>query len=528
MATIQCKTCGAQIADTILFCGFCGAAVEKDPNAGVGTDSIVPQTETIIKEGFSIKNLNFKKLIISAVVVVVVLAAAAVAFTVLQPAKYEKAKGSVHVEQLDEKVLVITSSNGKIELDGYLMNSKVCFDGTKVAVMIEEEDQSALYLITDKAQLIADDIHDYWFADSGTAVAYTKEYELSDNSAELWLYSDNKSVTITREFSVMNYYSAPCVLSPDGKTVGYATIDDDELRGYIWDGKTHDLGKEIQPIAVSNGAKYIYYIKSGSTYVQKGISGDNREKLGDNIGAFNTNKDLSQVVFNYNGKAYISRNGNRRESLSGELSFIIRPRSTSYSHGGTGSILGISSFADTFYRSQEGTIIIINSKFEANSIVKNVDIISLADDGKTLTYLRNNSIYKVNGSNSNAEPVQIVNGGVNYFVMTSDGGAVYFVNEDSEMFYQKDKNKPVLVTDDFSFNYGAGVGFGLFKGNTMYYISDDELYVSTGTRGKLVGGFEGDVISLSFDIQAIYVSVNDDGDFQTYRSTDGQKFELMN
>ncbi|MDR3121163.1 MAG: hypothetical protein LBU58_07525, partial [Clostridiales bacterium] len=184
----------------------------------------------------------------------------------------------------------------------------------------------------------------------------------------------------------------------------------------------------------------------------------------------------------------------------------------------------VASFADTLY-TDGNSVYYINGKFEAASVVTNVYAPYLAGDGKTLTYMRSDSIYQVDGTNDSAERVELVDGGVFQFVATADGKAVFFVNDDYEVCYQKGRGKPVTVGEDFTANPGV---FRLFKGQKLFYVSDDELCSSSGGKGVSVRGIDGDVLSVSGGMYGVTVTTDDGGETLTYYSADGNKFTLSN
>ena len=520
MATI-CRNCGAEVPDTMRFCASCGTQIEfGTDNARNGSDDdIVPGKGRKPALNF---NFNFKKLIIPAIVLVVVIVAVIIAVNIFMPGKYMQTKGSVLLEDGDETVIIIPSGKNKIEeIEGDLENGAFSMDGTAAAALIDEYDVEgfALYLVSDKPKLIADEVESYWFAASGDVIAYTKEYDSREGTAELWLYSGGQSKLLTSEFS---YYNN-CAISPDGKTLAFTTYDGERYRGALWDGKaTTDLGRDVLPLAVSNGAKYIYYTRNDSFYVQKGTNDENREKLGENIRSIRANKDLTQIVFNYDSKGYISRNGGKRESLSGSIYSFILPRGAASHYSSGVTIYGISNFADTFYRNADDGIVHINSKYETSRVVSNVDyLVFLADDGKTLTYLKNDRISRVDGKKASAESIQIARD-VETYVATSDGNAVFFIDEDDEIKYIKGTGNSVTVSNDYS-----NEGFTLFKGTTLFYISESELYSSAGAKGTRVSGIAGDVEYVQADMFSILVVTDDGGDTLVYRSMDGKKFDLI-
>ena len=525
MTITRCTTCGAEVPITMKFCAACGMQAEhKEMPETMDAGAVASEVKK--KFDFSIKKF-IKPTIVVAVVIVAIIAAA----NIFTPAKYERSKDAVYIAQGDDSVVVVPNGKTRVEIDGYLIDyASISLDGTIAAALIGEKhgdyssDGYLLYLITDKPQLIDDGVYSFWLAASGNALAYAKEYESYEGTAELWYYSAGKNTRITSDF---NSYSA-FAISPDGKSIAFVTADGDMQTGYVWDGKINELGKDIRPIAISNGAKYIYYDKNGAFFVQRGMNSDNREKLGDtyDMHTMYANKDLSQIVYSSGSRAFISNKGGSRESLSGNIRNFLLPSGTAGYYSSNIIMYGISSFGSTFYLNQDDTVVYINSKFETNNVARGTSNAYLASNGKTLTYLRNKSIYSLNGTNANTEAEEIVDKDVMSFVATADGGAVFFVNDMDELYYQKGKSKPVSVSDYFAFR-GDGLGYSLFKGNTLFYISDDELYVSTGGKGKAISGIDGRVRSVRGGYFTVNVTSYEDGDTFYYRSTDGNKFELI-
>jgi hypothetical protein len=475
-----------------------------------------------------------------ALLVCVVCVAAVVALT--SGSQYTARKGSAQVftdYNGDDRVIVLPDGGGRVIIEGTLAGSSISLNGKKLAVLIDDTGEAgsvgyALYMVTDKIRLVADDAYGFLLAPSGDALAFIREYDPDEGMAELWLYSGGDSKRVSSDYycggNRLSYYSVYnqmyyCALSPDGKTVAYVNKSGDRFTGIVWNGKETELGRDAYPAAVSNGAKYIYFTRNDAMYVQRGFDDSKREKLGDGVTALITNKDLSQAVYNTSDRAYISIKGGQRETLSGTVNGFILPQATAsfYSLSGV-TVYGLDSFANTFYKSKDDALMRINKKFETDSVVRNVDNVFLAGDGKTLNYLRSSSIYRVNGRSTRAEPVRIVAGDVAYFTATDDGKAVFYRDVIDELYYQKGESKPVMVSNDLK----KDGSYSLFKGKTLYYINgDDELCASSGGRGARIGGINGEVKWVGGSQFHVYARTDDYGDSLLYRSANGKKFNLI-
>ena len=534
-----CPKCGTVLEEGAVFCGNCGSQLDAvDTAVETVADTVVQQPkqttggiagDKIASLLASLQQMDLRKLIILAAALVVVVIAVVVTVNIITPDKYVYTKGTVYISQGEDSVVVIPHGKATTRVDGTLVNSARSLDGT-VAVMLVNEDNNyssdgyALYLVTDTSRLVSDGVHSYWLAASGDAVAYTKERDTNEGTEELWLYTGGNNTRISRAFSV-NYRR--CAISPDGKTLAFVTVDGDRHTGVVWDGQTHNINRDSWPIAIANGARYVYYVRDDVLFVQRGTSGDNRERLGESVSSLHFNRDYSQVVYAADGRDYLSVRGGRGERLSGRVQRFLMPHGAATQALSFGTVYGISAFADSFYINQDSAVVYLDSKLETNSVARNAEGVTLARDGKTILFLRNRSIYTVNGKNSNAEPTEIVDERVAQFIATADGKAVFFINSNDEIYHQKGKGRPTQVADFFSTRNISGLGYGLFKGNSLFYISDEELYQSSGNRGERVRGIEGRVQSVSAGMFSVTVTAVDGRDTLYYRSTDGSRFELV-
>jgi WD40 repeat protein len=538
MTTIRCSACGSDIPTTMKFCTSCGTAVEAPPQApqdfgqapqdygqapqdyGVGMPS-PPAAKPFDIMMFVRK---YMKLGIAAVAAIILIIVAVVVFS---PDKYELAKRSMFVVPGDEMAIVTPSNKAKIEIRGNHISDSVSMDGRAAAVLVREigdswSDGGTLYIVKDRAQKVAEGVNSYWFSASGNGIAYTVNE--SGSNAELWHYINGRNTRVTGEF----YIYGGCAVSPDGKTLAYATYNGDTIQGFTWSnnransvGRDGRSSRDVLPRAVSNGGRFIYFERDGTLFVQRGNNEDRRERLGDGARLAYANKDLSQVIFNFDGRSFISRSGGSREGLSGRVYGFILPDGAAVFSSPSVTILGVSDFSNTFYENSDNNLVRISNRYETSNVVRNIDGAYLANDGKTLTYLRNGRISRVNGTSREPQPHEVVSD-VTRFIATADGGAVFYLDIDGDIYYQKGRGRPVLVSNDF-----RGWNFGLFKGNTLFYVADSELFSSTGRRGQRVSGFTGDVQYVFADKFTVMVQVRDVREILFYRSMNGRRFELI-
>ena len=541
MNTTKCSKCNAILPPGAKFCNLCGGSTTTQETEGVAyqnydTQNMGPAAnakwQRIMNHVVTLLKKHRFALIIAAALAIVVITV----IILSRPDQYIKAEGVVFVRQAGDVVAIIPHKGTKIEIEGDLVDYQTSLDGTKAAVRIRDgADGYLLYMLDERERLIHDGIEDYWLSASGDGIAFTiYERNLSSyEPAELRLFSKGTTKAVTMDF----YQGAAATLSPDGQTVAYVTIGGNwrdgnpAYTGMAWDGAAHELGRNMYPLAIADGARLIYLTRQGEQgatfHVQKKYNEDSRIKLGDDPRDVYFNTDLSQVVYESGGRTYVSLGGGERTGLSGRVYYFVMPQGTAgFSAYGRVRVLGIKDFSNTFYVNRDDALVNIDKKHEAQSVARSVDTAYVANDGKTITYLReNNRLFKVNGTKRNAEPLRLTEETSTWFLSTAKGDAVFYVTEDErddlyELRYQKGDGKSVLVTDGEI----DGVSYELYKGEVLFYISDGELFVSSGERGRRVGGFNGDVTSVQAGMFDVVVTVRDGSERAVYRSTDGVAF----
>jgi hypothetical protein len=114
-----------------------------------------------------------------------------------------------------------------------------------------------------------------------------------------------------------------------------------------------------------------------------------------------------------------------------------------------------------------------------------------------MLYAKGQSLYRVDTSGDKKE-TELYND-VTEFAASADLKHIYFVTEDGEICYLKEKLKAETVTYDYD-AYTV-------SGSDIYYIDGTEIYKGTKGRGKLLGEIDYN----SRDIENIWLSVYDNG-----------------
>jgi hypothetical protein len=470
------------------------------------------------------KFLSKKVLVPAAVVVVAAIVALVLFSTVFKADKYIKTQGANTYNFSGDEFIFIAADGTRTAIDaGDYESFASGRDGKSAAFILADEDYelySLYYSDGGKPKLVAEgDNIRFVLAASGSALAYAI-YDEGDNSRSesvLSVYSGGKSTQISKSASSSNI----CV-SPDGKAVAFISDydeDDGDFTAYVWNGKSTQLGKNKSPAAISNGGKLFYYFnKDRNFYVQKGDKDDTKQRLGNDVYIELFNADSSQVIFTDGGSSYISRDGGEKQKLSGEFGYLILPRNCA----GT-----VTSFANTYYLSSGGNIVRIDKKFATENVVRNTDYggVVLADDEKTILYMKSDDVYRVNAAKASAEP-ELLARDVGGFIPCGDGKSFFYVNEDEELYFQKGTGKPKRLADLDDLTAGSDT---LYKGKTLYYADDGELRSTDGDTVVSSGfrGIDGDVTSIYVNDYFITVQARDRGDYILYISRDGKNFDIL-
>jgi hypothetical protein len=527
---MKCVTCGYENKAGSKFCASCGA--------------LLPESKGIdkVKEAIAAKPSTPKKALQFAVPAVVVVIAVVVAVIAFNRPKDLTAKNSISIYKSEDMVVVSGNNNPKFTINGVLRSSQTSMDGSKAVVLNDYEDDTGgtlWYLTTSGSSRIADDVFEYQISDSGGGIAYLTDYDSEDNTAILYLY-DTSSQSSTRIVSEVYYRG--CILSPNGKTVAYMSDYDNnsgEFAGYLKvEGKPAEkLGDNMYPIAISDSGSVVYYFKltisdnssNGSLNVRSG-SNDNRliADISSSFEGLLLNKDYSQAIINYDGKAYISRNGSERERIhSSTISGLVLPRGTQTSGNSMGAVCGTSNFANTLALDNDG-VIYIDDKYETTRILGSAykSMATISNDGKTLLFISSSdNLCSIDPTKANAERVTLARDVVRY-VASDDGKTIYYVNDDDELWCIKGNNDAVRISDDvypnqLALSYSSNRVFFLVDYNTT---SGGQLYFSNngGAKTRVAGG--NDVRTVTSTPTSIFYRT---AESDLYRSNGNEEFSLF-
>lgn len=446
-------------------------------------------------------------------------------------------------------------------------------DGGTAAVLGKKQSSDkygVLLLVSDeRLSKIADDVYDCAISDNGASVAYATAGE---DTGYLYLYNVKKQTAVTVsggipyandlagviETIIHGSMNGMFVLSPDGKSIAFTKKVNSGTRAYVSvkGSEPTPIAADSYPVAISNGAKYVYYIRrniSLTDYNYKFSVGYGDELRNLSLDALYLgnhiifNRDRTEVIFADDGVTYLSRKGGERQKLmDGEMSGIIVPGDGAARReelpyvGAKVDIYARKTIGGSLFVSNGG-LYYLNRAFEISAITATYGGAAVAPDGRSLYYI-DTSASKNQGSGSIFYLKDVERNGAKELVSSSieatdiampdkaDGVYVYDL-DDTLWFVSKNGKKQKRICEEVS-SWSVDVKSGGVWFTSELEDSDTVWYSSRGSKKKAVVKADMTEI-LPFDLMPRTVmfsamSFNDSGShIQICRVRSGKKWDVI-
>ena len=403
--------------------------------------------------------------------------------------EYRLAKSSVLAGEYQDEMLVTITDKGKIQKIPFLtyqeLNVIHAADGSRALVWLEGK-----LSLTDGSKLTEicrDEVlkKEYRLSLDGSVVWYLREEKTG--GADLYYWKKNKSVKVAELVE-----PGSVVISPDGSAAAFtflsARTNKHEL--FYWDGKKiTEVGLGLSPIAVSNGAGYLYYWDAEENQVcvlRKGKTTSLFRSSG-TIGRCLLNEDGSEVLFCDGDRVRYVSKGGEAEAVGTDKWLMLVPDGCvtgSYTCSQVSAQVltyGVETLTGKYYRSGETgseEICCLTKREGRRTVATRTKGAAILEDGKTIFYIRSDDLYKRDASKENAE-AQLIAEDVMEFRVTSDGKTVFWLDEGDRVMSRKGKGEAARI-----FSEAEEGSLVLLGGKTLCFLSDGELYVSTGGKAE--------------------------------------------
>ncbi len=462
-----CAQCGFETQETGGFCPNCGA---QQPET---SPQLAPSPPNYPQHGVKLHGrISKKALIIGGSCLVVVVVAIVLLVTLLGGGgggNFSQDSGNAiyGLMNADQDELVFITRNALLEdslkTDDSL-SGRVAIDQS-VAVINAKGD---LQVVTAGGIVEIDqDVNGMIsLARSGRTVAYCA---LNDDDDVELIRFDIASMKATVVATLANDETVSSIcLSPDGQSIGYTIISDNDVVGYLSvnGGESQEIGDNCSPSFLSDGATLLYYLEtddSGSEkqafFVRK--NGDDIEMISEyDYNFMFTNRTFTEVVFVENGKTYFCKDGNDPEKiLSSAISGWLTGPGQSQYEASTFVGMTATSDHDYFYFGRQGDLEEIDMVATRAQISANGQSILYLDDDGDLQIIHNLQ-------NSLESEVRLKNADIMAFRANDDFSAIYFVDDNDELFYLNG-NEPKSIADDIIYN-----DIIMDSNSTLYFIAD--------------------------------------------------------
>jgi len=511
-----CPKCGAQNENGAKFCAACGSDMTAEatvsatpaPNAYAPAGDFTPLENPITEPEKPKKNLKPIILGVAAVAVIaIVIALIAGLF----------GGGSKYIES-PNKFMAITEDGDEVTVyynrkeigtykpedgDADLLTTNMLYDpDPKVPAWLVTIDKKSVALITNKEITVIDEKMDNaWISSDAKTILFTVYKEdnedtpdKDESTIQLKSYNVKDETTVDITDDLRSTYDVSTSL--DCKSAIFNKYNSDKEKEELWlynDGDAARLINDMEPLGVSNKAKYIYTSgkdSKGETcifIVDK--DGEKTKIKGEYIdGSFVSNRDGDEILFRAGESLWTCVGGDAENAVSlfkTSTTELIVPAYKSIKYD---------TFKGQVISGDKGAYLIANLK--NGEVYKlcdgNASSLQLSADGSYLYYIDtdddDDKLMRVKVA-KNAEAEELVGEGVDEFVLTSDK-KVYFIADEELRLYGKKKNERVAadVTD-----------LGITAKNLVWFIGDEE--TTYFVKGKT------DKERLGDDIGSIYSNV---------------------
>lgn len=331
---------------------------------------------------------------------------------------------------------------GKTLLDstikGEILSTQRNFEGTRVALL---SSYHTLYLVTTtEAIKVAENIQRFYLSSTGSGIAYI------DEKGTLNLYSCDERSHMKVADDITSQY---VTISPDGKTVLY-NVDlgggNEEAELFLFtNGTSVSIGKNLFGIAVSNDGNYIYSFERENEHRRSlyfSSVGETPIQLAEGIEEENAlcflNQDLSQILFQSNGKHYIAVNGKEKQEIDyheteqekeSRFWYPIEHRNHSllYQTDTNCYFSSLISFYDQLFTNNTAKgLAMLEHDGNVRRKMEGASHFFLNENGDTLLYLKSGTLYKTPVDDfSNPE---VLANKVSDYCASADGETIYYMD----------------------------------------------------------------------------------------------------
>ncbi len=314
-------------------------------------------------------------------------------------------------------------------VDDFIKLYDVCLTGNAVAAF--NEANKVLYYFNQQGQkAVAEDLANFVLCDDGSTIAWVSK------AGKVQLFNGVSVRDISDSGSLENF-----AISPNGKLLLYVETTEGTNVMRLYDTssrKSVSVAEGMYPLSINNGGSIIYCMDSSDRLWccdRDGNMLNSYEVLGEK--AVHTNIAHDQIVYyTANKVTYAVIGAGEPNRIGFNATRIVLPDTTPVSYNVTTSkayyvfVDGVKTFTDCVLVDGETELNYVDSKFNVRNIARDVQGVSMSDNGKTMFYVAGGSLYRATGKFKSSTYIDTGVASVN---VTPDGKSAYFLTEDNEL-----------------------------------------------------------------------------------------------
>lgn len=476
----QCRYCKAENSDQATECVSCGLSLEfaeqiTEAEAASGEEQEAQSEELTAEQAEAQRKAQEaaaravatkkkkRRIILAAAagVLAVIILVVVLAQTIFQTnSKFMFPEVELFIARPNAAANSVLIADTKIvgePVEGDLSSGGVSLDGTVCVLkdMRNNSGDSATYIATKDGFSYLDGALNMKLAVSGKGVVYVNE------DLQLYLQTipvKKDPVLLTKQ--VLTYTTF--AISPNGKSVAYVEEENGEEILYMYQQeKRTKVGSNLFPVAISDNGTYIYCISpDNQTLYLANMQGKLTEIVNTPCKRFILNQDHTQMMLvTDDAKWYVLDHGDKKEiddsvgiNATAQLAMI----TPGYVNQLNNSVIAynedspvyvemltyaVENLAGNYYTnitSEKRNLSYLDKAWKVKEVTQALDSgwsYEISRDGNTLCYIEDNTLYRIQHGDFQNKEQLTTNGVVTMVVTTSDGKAVYYL-EDGNLWYQ--------------------------------------------------------------------------------------------
>ena len=497
-----CPKCGTWMPEDVPTCLQCGA---KNEYFTGGSQRAEDAPEDMLFRGADAvqaapvepkQGREERKMVVAMAVLAAVIAVFVMIF-VVGDVGTDSRKVNLFYSAFDYSHFLFFNAKGEMKaIEGISGNTFVSESGDRTrAVYINPTDATLYYIDSRLKPLeITGRAVQAQFSLTGERFAYLTDSDARFSGLYIYDIKKKKSRRISSDV-----YSDFICLSPNGKSVAYMKnylhLYNNEL--YLCSGGKESILVERDgciPVAVSNDGKTLFYIRPHRQVSDDGYTcdlyyfdGKDSVQISEDIEFYQmfTNRSVSELLYNKDSQTYYFSVEQGETKCVGQNHLIMMASdTTAYMDNQIAIICDLDTLTNAFYRDGDSVIWLDKEGLQPVNIASGDVDYEVSEDGRTMVYLSDGSLYQVHDVSADTEAELLYEGlAATELVASADLSHIYLITKDNELYHYHDSGHVTELSDDLQSDWGLAAAYSEID-KKIYFIEDGTLYCASATDNK--------------------------------------------